>query len=116
MSINRMSANSSDLLSNITNNKLTFSVGLLLIIAIIMFIVSFSYMAKFAGHADDWNVIKEQISQIFMYTGIGISFLMLALFLFIIQDPTYTMRITLILSTIAVGLSFSSLAVAVISR
>lgn len=103
-------------LVNLTDNKLMVFIGVLLVLSIIMFIISFSFMSSYAGHADEWNIIKDQISKIFMYTGIGMGFLMLALFLFIMQDPTYTMRITLILSTIAVGLSFSSLSVAVISR
>ena len=73
-------------------------------------------MSTFAGHKDDWNEIKKQVSQTFTYTGIGTFLLLLALCIFVIQDPTYTMIITLILSTIALGLSFSSLALAVITR
>ena len=87
-----MAAVESNWIVNLKSNKSTIVVGTLLVIAIIMFIVAFTY------------------------TGIGTFLLLLALCIFVIQDPAYTMIITLILSTIALGLSFSSLALAVITR
>ena len=88
----------------------------LLIVSIVMFIVSFSMLSKYAGHEDKWNVIQEQVTKTFIFTWIGTFFLMMGLILFIIQDPVYSMPVALILSTIAIGLSFSSLSVSVISR
>ena len=93
-----MAAVESNWIVNLKSNKSTIVVGTLLVIAIIMFIVAFTYMSTFAGHKDDWNEIQKQVSQTFTYTGIGTFLLLLALCIFVIQDPTYTMIITLILS------------------
>jgi hypothetical protein len=86
------------------------------IIAISMFIASFVTMSNFIGSKDDWNIIKPQITKIIGYTLAGTVGLIIASFMYYIQDPQKTMYFILVLTCLSLGLSFSSLAISAISR
>jgi predicted membrane channel-forming protein YqfA (hemolysin III family) len=84
--------------------------------AAIFYIVSFVQTSKFVGSKDDWSLIQNQITKIWIYTLIGAVCLSIASLLYFIQDPNKTMYFLIVVSCLALGLSYSALAVAVISR
>lgn len=86
------------------------------IVSVSMYIWSFVSMSNFVGSKDDWNLIKPQITKVMILTLIGTFGLSVATLLYYIQDPTKIMYFVLIITCLSLGLSFSSLAVAAISR
>jgi len=86
------------------------------ITAIGLFISSFVQMSNFAGSKDDWNTIKPQVTKVWIYTIIATVFLVISAFLFFIQDQAKTMYFMLIVTCLSLGLSYSALAIATISR
>ena len=91
-------------------------VGIFSLISIGMFIGSFVSMSNFVGSKDDWNLIKPQITKIWILTLIGTFGLIIAALLYFIQDSARTIYFILVLSCLTLGLSFSALAIAAISR
>jgi len=81
-----------------------------------LFIGSFISMSNFVGSKDDWNLIQPQITKILILTLIGTFGLIIAALLYFIQDSARTIYFILVLSCLTLGLSFSSLAIAAISR
>jgi hypothetical protein len=86
------------------------------LLAVGMFIGSFVSMSKFVGSKDDWNLIQPQITRILIFTIIGTFGLIVAALLYYIQDPAKSIYFILIVCCVSLGLSFSSLAIAAISR
>ena len=86
------------------------------VISVGMFIGAFVSMSNFVGSKDDWNLIKPQITKIWILTLIGTFGLIIAALLYFIQDSARTIYFILVLSCLTLGLSFSSLAIAAISR
>lgn len=86
------------------------------LVSVSMFIWSFVSMSNFVGSKDDWNVIKPQITKIWILTLIGTFGLIVAALLYFIQDSARTIYFILVLSCVSLGLSFSALAVSSISR
>ena len=86
------------------------------IIAVIMYVTSFVLLSKFAGSKDDWILLKPQLTQIWIVTLIGTFFLSVAALFYFIQDPSKAMYFMLIISCLSLGLAYSALAVATISR
>lgn len=86
------------------------------LVSIGLFIGSFVSMSKFVGSKDDWNLIQPQITKILILTLIGTFGLIIAALLYFIQDSARTIYFILVLSCLTLGLSFSSLAIAAISR
>lgn len=86
------------------------------IISIGMFIGSFVSISQFVGTKDDWNTIKPQLTKILILTLIGTFGFMIAALLFFIQDSAKAMYFMIIITCLALGLSFSALAIAAISR
>jgi hypothetical protein len=86
------------------------------ILAIGLYIGSFVTMSNFIGSKDDWNIIKPQLSKIWGLTLGGTVALMIASFLYFVQDPTRMIYFILILTCVTLGLSFSAMAIAAISR
>jgi hypothetical protein len=91
-------------------------IGVFTILAIGMFIGSFVSMSNFVGSKDDWNLIQPQITRILIFTLIGTFGLIVAALLYYIQDPEKSTFFVLVVCCVSLGLSFSSLAVAAISR
>jgi hypothetical protein len=88
-----------------------FSLG-----AIGFFIGAFVGMSNFIGSKDDWNQIKPQVTKIIILSIMGVVLLMIAALLYFIQDPSKTMYFILIISCLSLGLSFSAVGIAAISR
>ena len=86
------------------------------VISVGMFIGAFVSMSNFVGSKDDWNLIKPQITKIWILTLIGTFGLIIAALLYFIQDSARTIYFILVLSCLSLGLSFSSLAISAISR
>jgi hypothetical protein len=86
------------------------------VLAIGMFVGAFVSMSNFVGSKDDWNLIQPQITRILIFTLIGTFGLIVAALLYYVQDPAKSTYFVLIVCCLALGLSFSSLAVAAISR
>ena len=86
------------------------------LVSVGMFIGAFVSMSNFVGSKDDWNLIKPQITKIWILTLVGTFGLIIAALLYFIQDSQRTIYFILVLSCLTLGLSFSSLAISAISR
>jgi hypothetical protein len=86
------------------------------LIAVGMFIGSFVSTSKFLGSKDDWNLIKPQITKIWILTLVGTFGFMIAALLYFVQDSAKAMYFILIMTCLSLGLSYSALAVAAITR
>lgn len=86
------------------------------IVSLGMFIGAFVNMSNFVGSKDDWNLIKPQITKIWILTLIGTATLIIASLLYFIQDSEKTIYYILALTCVSLGLSFSALAISAISR
>ena len=91
-------------------------ISIFTVISISLFIAAFVKMSNFVGSKDDWNLIQPQIQLILILTLIGTFGLIIAALLYYVQDPNKTIYFILVICCISLGLSFSSLAVAAISR
>jgi hypothetical protein len=100
----------------LSNNMGTVGIVIFGLISVGMFIGSFVSMSSFIGSKDDWNVIQPQITKIWILTIIGTVGLTIASLLYFIQDSARTIYYILVLCCVSLGLSFSALAVAAISR
>jgi len=81
-----------------------------------LFIGAFVSMSQFVGSKDDWNVIKPQITKVLILTLIGTVGLIIASLLYFIQDSAKTIYFILVLCCLSLGMSYSALAIAAISR
>ena len=81
-----------------------------------MYIWSFISISNFTGSKDDWNIIKPQITKIWILTLIGTFGLTMASLFYFIQDQSKTIYFMLIVSCLSLGLSYSALAISTISR
>ncbi len=81
-----------------------------------LFIGSFVSMSQFLGSKDDWNLIQPQITKVLILTLIGTMGLIIASILYYVQDPARTMYFVLVVCCLSLGLSYSALAIAAISR
>jgi hypothetical protein len=86
------------------------------VISVSLFIGAFVNMSNFVGSKDDWNLIQPQITKILILTLIGTFGLIITTLLYFIQDSQKTIYFILVLSCLTLGLSFSALAIAAISR
>jgi hypothetical protein len=93
-----------------------WAVGLAGVVSISLFIASFVSMSQFAGSKDDWNLIQPQITKVLILSLIGTFALIVASLLYYIQDSSRAMYFILVLCCVSLGLSYSALAVAAISR
>lgn len=91
-------------------------ISIFTVLAIGMFIGSFISMSNFVGSKDDWNLIQPQITRVLIFTLIGTFGLIVASLLYYVQDPEKSIYFILIVCCLSLGLSFSSLAIAAISR
>ncbi len=102
--------------TKVTSNKYTLllSAGILLFIS--MFITAFIQMSNIVGSQDSWNQIQPQITKIVILVVFGICGFIAASLAFYVQDPSKAVYFTIIVSGLAIGLSFIALSVAAISR
>jgi hypothetical protein len=92
--------------------------GLILfsLVSFCLFLGSFVSMSQFLGSKDDWNLIQPQITKVLVLTLIGTFGLIVASILYYVQDPARTMYFVLVVCCLSLGLSYSALAIAAISR
>ena len=86
------------------------------LIAIGLYIGSFVTASYFVGSSDNWNLIKPQITKIWILTLVGTFALFIASLLYYIQDPAKAIYFILAITCLSFGLSYSALAIAAISR
>jgi len=108
---NSATASVSSLLSGSTAGLIFF--GLL---AAGLYIGSFVSISQFVGSKDNWNQIKDQIKKTWGLALGGSVALFLACLLYFIQNREYVIYVILAISCITLGLSYSALAAAAISR
>jgi NAD/NADP transhydrogenase beta subunit len=85
-------------------------------ITIIVIGGSFFGFSQLQGSGDSWIEIKPQVLKILIFTLIGLISLTVSVLFYFIQDPQKTMYFTLVMSCIAVALSYSAVAIAAITR
>jgi hypothetical protein len=86
------------------------------LLAVGLYIGSFLVISQFVGTKDSQNQIKPEINKILGLTIGGSFALFLALLLYFIKDPGSIIYIVLIITCITLAISYSSLAVAAISK
>jgi hypothetical protein len=93
-----------------------WTMGISGLTSIILLMVALTNMSQFAGSKDDWNLIQPQIVKVLILTLIGTVLLTIAALLYFIQDSARAIYFILIMVCISLGLSFSAVAIAAISR
>ena len=84
--------------------------------AVGLFIGSYVSTASFLGTKEDWNDIQKKVTVI-VGLSIGATIaLALAALLYFISDERKAVYYTIIVSTLAIGMSYASIAVASISK
>ena len=84
--------------------------------AVSLFIASFVTMTNFVGSKDDWNLIQPQIVKVLILTLIGTLGLIISALLYFTQDSAKAIYFILVLVCVSLGLSYSAVAIAAISR
>jgi hypothetical protein len=117
-SINSKTPNAGTMGSTIASIATGGTAGIVIfaLVSIGMFIGAFVSMSNFVGSKDDWNLIKPQITKIWILTLIGTAGLIITSLLYFIQDSSKTIYYILALTCLSLGLSFSALAISAISR
>jgi hypothetical protein len=100
----------------VKSNKTTTIMIIGVLFFVSMFIASFVQMSNVVGSNDTWNQIQPQVTKIVIMTLIGITGFIVASLAFYIQDPSKAVYFTIVISSLAIGLSFIALSVAAISR
>lgn len=93
-----------------------WAVGISGLTSIALLIAAVVQMSQFAGSKDDWNLIQPQITKVLILTLIGTVLLTVAALLYFVQDSARAIYFILVMVCLSLGLSFSALAVAAISR
>jgi hypothetical protein len=81
-----------------------------------LFIASFVSTTGFLGSKDDWNLIQPQITKVLILTLIGTAALGLAVIMYFIQDPANVMYFIILISILSLGLSYTAVAIAAITK
>lgn len=102
--------------TKVTSNKYTLLLSAGVVLFVSMFITAFVQMSKTIGTQDTWNQIQPQITKIVIFVLFGICGFIAASLAFYVQDPSKAVYFTIIVSGLALGLSFIALSVAAISR
>lgn len=85
-------------------------------IFIALFATAFVRMSQFLGSKDDWNDIKPKVMEISLYTFFGTVAFAVATLVYMVSRETFAIYFSIIVSCLALGIAFASLAVASISR
>ena len=93
-----------------------WGIGISGLVAISLLITAVSLMAQFVGSKDDWNLIQPQIGNILILTLIGTACLTVSALLYFTQDSARAIYFILVMVCVSLGLSFSAVAIAAISR
>ncbi len=98
---------------NVTSNWKIIVSGL---IFVSFYIASFVTMSNVVGSKDSWNQIKSQYTKINIFVLLGTLAFIIATLMFFQQDPQKAVYFMMVVTGVALGLSFMSLSVAAISR
>lgn len=93
-----------------------WAVGISGLTSLILLIIAVVQMSKFTGSKDDWNLIQPQIVKVLILTLIGTVLLTIAALLYFTQDSARAIYFILVMVCVSLGLSFSAVAIAAISR
>jgi hypothetical protein len=85
------------------------------IAAIVLFIRSTITTSDLIGDTENWRAIKPQITRIWWNTGIGSVILFIGIFAYVLQYQGAALVFILIISCIALALSFAAISMAAIS-
>lgn len=85
------------------------------VIAVSLFIATFTFTASNVNNNDNKRTVTPQIQKILASTIIGTVMFSIAIFIFYNKDKESTHIPLLLLSTLAVGLSYAALCIAAIS-
>lgn len=97
-----------------TPSNITFWISVILFIC--FFIVAFVRISKFAGNREDWNDLKPQLTEVLIYVLTATFAFAIAAMLYFIQDPQKAIYFSIIVSSLSLGLAFSGLVIACITR
>jgi hypothetical protein len=97
-------------------NTMSSPVAIFGVTSIILFISSFVMFSKYVGSKRDWNYVQNYIQSILVCTIIGTIAFTIAVMFYFIQDASKAIYFVLILSCISLGLSYSALTIAAISK
>jgi hypothetical protein len=114
--IRRMSTNSTVSEGTTKTNKFLYGSIAAGVVFVSFFIGAFASMSNFLGSKDDWNVLKPQLVKIWVLVLLGTIAFMIASLLYFYQDPQKSILFTIVMTVLSLGLSFSALSVAAISR
>jgi hypothetical protein len=104
-------------LDYISTNSIIILVGIFTLVAMGLFIANISMLAKNGVMADSYSDLKGQISSIWSVGGVGILFSFLAIWIYCsnpAQSPA--IFISLIMSSLAIFISYCAMATAVIVK
>jgi len=93
-----------------------WAVGISGLTAISLLIAALVTMSQFAGSKDDWNLIQPQVTKVLILTLLGTACLTISALLYFIQDSAKAIYFILVMVCVSLGLSFSAVAIAAISR
>ena len=85
------------------------------IAAIVLFIRSTITTSDLIGDTENWRAIKPQITRIWWSTGVGSVILFIGMFMYILQNNQASVIFILMISCIALALSFAAISMAAIS-
>jgi hypothetical protein len=85
-------------------------------VSIGLYIWSLVSTTSFLGSKDDWNSIKPQVTKVLILTLIGTFLFGIAALIYFIGNPVSAVYFAVIISSLSLGIAYSSLAVAAISR
>lgn len=87
------------------------------VVTSIFFIVSFYQTSKYVGSTDRWEEIKREImTKVWPLTLVGTLGLFITSAIYLLQDPKKSMYFLLVLGCLSLGMSYSSLVIAIISK
>jgi hypothetical protein len=94
------------------------AVGICVLVAIGLFITNVSMLAQNGVMADSYSDLKGQVSTIWSLGGVGILFSLIAIWIYYNSqtESSFTVFIALVMSTLAIFISYSAMATAVIVK
>ena len=98
----------------LTASNITFWLAIVLFIS--FFITAFVRISSFAGNREDWNDLKPKLTEVLIYVLVATMAFVVAALLYFTQDPQKAIFFSIIVSSLSLGLAFSGLVIACITR
>ena len=103
--------------SKITPSTLSTGISLgLCSLGIIMYIAMLIVTSNYASSPEDWSKIKDSIRAMWILSLFAMLFFIIAAFLLYKEYPENAVYISLLVSCVALGLSFNALAISAIRK